>query len=186
MRFGKPVRELLFQVWVLTVFFHFLVRYSFNITSACGSWLINLSYWLFFHSMNHWDKRKRTSEEDQQPPLKKIATDGPLSEVATNSFPSHIQEETALVASGDTKVGPSSSFKKPDETVSDHRGKRDKGDDQSMKTAAILSQVWREDLNSGKLLISLFEQFGEGILSFMPTPETSLFLWMLVLKLVQM
>ncbi|KAJ7008523.1 hypothetical protein NC653_007250 [Populus alba x Populus x berolinensis] len=39
-----------------------------------------------------------------------------------------------------------------------------------------LNQVWNDDLNTGHLLASLFELFGESILSFIPSPEMSLFL----------
>ncbi|KAJ7008520.1 hypothetical protein NC653_007249 [Populus alba x Populus x berolinensis] len=39
-----------------------------------------------------------------------------------------------------------------------------------------LNQVWNDDLNTGHLLVSLFELFGESILSFIPSREMSLFL----------
>ena len=54
------------------------------------------------------------------------------------------------------------------------RGKR--GDTQALKTSAALTQVWKDELNSGRTLVSLFELFGEGILSFIKAPEMYMFL----------
>ncbi|CAI0383627.1 unnamed protein product [Linum tenue] len=45
-----------------------------------------------------------------------------------------------------------------------------------LKKSAIVDLVWKDDLNSGRLLVSLFDLFGEGTLSFIPGPEMSLFL----------
>ncbi|PWA56816.1 TATA BOX ASSOCIATED FACTOR II 59 [Artemisia annua] len=60
----------------------------------------------------------------------------------------------------------------------DTNGKREKGNSSrhALRTPAYLDQVWKDDLNSGQLVISLFELFGEGIMSFIPAPEMSLFL----------
>lgn len=127
--------------------------------------------------MNDLEKRKRNADDmEQQPPLKKIATDGPI---PANSSPSRLQGETAIiVGSSDTNADtPSSSAgQAPNEGTLHDRGRRSKYAGQSLKTAAILSQVWKDDLNSGQLLVKLFELFGEGILSFIPSPEMSLFL----------
>lgn len=57
------------------------------------------------------------------------------------------------------------------------KGGRRKGKGKGLRrTPAYLNQVWKDDLNSGKLVVSLFELFGEGIMSFIPSPEMSLFL----------
>ncbi|KAF9669584.1 hypothetical protein SADUNF_Sadunf14G0122700 [Salix dunnii] len=119
------------------------------------------------------DKRKASMEHIEQPPPKKIATDGPVDEV-----PMHMQvEPTAPAPSGDSKTGLSSSSEHlPNYSEAGSRNRKDKGDNQAIKTSAILSQVWKDDLNSGHLLVSLFELFGESILSFIPSPEMSLFL----------
>ncbi|KAJ6680534.1 TRANSCRIPTION INITIATION FACTOR TFIID SUBUNIT 6 [Salix purpurea] len=119
------------------------------------------------------DKRKASMEHMEQPPPKKIATDGPVDEM-----PVHMQvEPTAPAPSGDSKTGlPSSSEHLPNYSEAGSRNRKDKGDNQALKTSAILSQVWKDDLNSGHLLVSLFELFGESILSFIPSPEMSLFL----------
>ena len=50
------------------------------------------------------------------------------------------------------------------------------GDTQALKTSAALTQVWKDELNSGRTLVSLFELFGEGILSFIQAPEMYMFL----------
>lgn len=113
---------------------------------------------------------------EQQPPLKKIATDGPTG--LTNSSPSPMQVDTAAPApSGDTNKGPSSSSTSlSNESISNSRGRSDGADAQSLKKSAVLNQVWKDELNSGKLLVSLFQLFGEDILPFIPAPEMSLFL----------
>ncbi|XP_050379850.1 transcription initiation factor TFIID subunit 6 isoform X2 [Argentina anserina] len=122
------------------------------------------------------NKRKRSVDLiEQQPPLKKIATDGPTD--LTNSSPSPMQVETTTPAlSGDTNAGPSSSTILSNESIPKGRGRQDGADAQSLKKSAILNQVWKEELNSGKLLVSLFQLFGEDILPFIPAPEMSLFL----------
>ncbi|XP_011003500.1 PREDICTED: transcription initiation factor TFIID subunit 6-like isoform X1 [Populus euphratica] len=122
---------------------------------------------------NYQDKRKASMEHMEQPPPKKIATDGPVDVV-----PSHMQvEPVAPVPLGDSKTGLSTSSEHmPNYSEAGSRNRKDKGDSQAIKTSAILSQVWKDDLNSGHLLVSLFELFGESILSFIPSPEMSLFL----------
>lgn len=114
---------------------------------------------------------------EQQPPLKKIATDGPTGLVVTNSSQSQMQVETAPPdPSGNTNAGPSSSGQMADKSISNSRGRRDRADVQSLKKSAVLNQVWKDELNSGQLLISMFQLFGEDILPFIPAPEMSLFL----------
>lgn len=117
-------------------------------------------------------------EHLEQQPSKKIATDGPVNVVQTNSSSSHRDgKATAPATLSDSNVGPSTSSEQmPNDSESGHRVGRDKGDSQAIKMSAILSQAWKDDLNSGHLLVLLFELFGEGILSFIPAPEMSLFL----------
>ncbi|KAK7823115.1 transcription initiation factor tfiid subunit 6 [Quercus suber] len=71
---------------------------------------------------------------------------------------------------GDSNMGPSSSSGQTPNEIVDGRGKRDKGDKQALKKSALLNQIWKNDLDSGHLLVSLLELFGEGILSFIPAP----------------
>ena len=114
------------------------------------------------------DKRKATAEHlEQQPPHKKIATDGPMVESLNNSLPSPL---------GDTDAGPSSSSGQiPTESISGIRNRGGRSHSQNVKISAVLHQVWNDDLDSGHLLVSLFELFGESIFNFIPTPEMSVF-----------
>lgn len=125
------------------------------------------------------NKRKTSMDLEEQPPLKKIATDGPVDAVSTSSMPTPMEEDAAAATAldnSDADHPSSSSGQIPPESGSESRSKRDKGDSRAQKMSAILPQIWKDDLNSGKLLVSLFELFGEGILSFIPAPEMSLFL----------
>ncbi|KAF7831714.1 transcription initiation factor TFIID subunit 6 [Senna tora] len=121
-------------------------------------------------------KLKASSEQPElQPPLKKIATDG---EVLTNSSPSHSQGMMGIQApSADSTMGPSSSGQMTtNEAISDTRVKSDKQSNQAPRTSSALEQVWKDELNSGRTLVSLHDLFGEAILSFIPAPEMYLFL----------
>ncbi|KAK2648747.1 hypothetical protein Ddye_016236 [Dipteronia dyeriana] len=124
------------------------------------------------------NKRKASMDHsDQQPPNKRIATDGPIVVVSTSSSPSLMQEDTAALVPVDDDVATSQSPGHiPHDGGSGSKRVRDKGDSRASKMAAILPQVWKDDLNSGQVLVSLFNLFGEGILSFIPAPEMSLFL----------
>ncbi|CAN1761007.1 Transcription initiation factor TFIID subunit 6 [Linum perenne] len=127
--------------------------------------------------LTNQDKRKETTELSGQPPVKKIATDGSIDTSASGSSPSQMQ----IVAVGepqiDSNTGPSSTQQANNGSESSHEIDRSsKRDCQVLKKSAILDLVWKDDLNSGQLLVSLFDMFGEGTLSFIPTPEMSLFL----------
>ncbi|EEF33418.1 transcription initiation factor tfiid, putative [Ricinus communis] len=124
------------------------------------------------------NKRKASMQPAEQPLPKRIATDDPVNALSTDSSPSRMQwEATTPVPSSDTNASASTSSEQmPTNHESDCKTERVKGDGGVMKTSAILNQVWKDDLKSGQLLASLFELFGEGILSFIPSPEMSLFL----------
>ena len=115
---------------------------------------------------------------EQQPPPKRMEIDGPISTPSSNSPPSQLPGETAALAySADTNAGPSSTSSHTHvEIVSASRGTKNKGSGHYLNTPSILAQVWKDDLDSGHLLVSLFELFGESILPFIPSPEMSLFL----------
>ncbi|CAL5336355.1 unnamed protein product [Camellia sinensis] len=130
------------------------------------------------------NKRKANADLlEQQPPHKKVATDGPMVIQSNNSMPSDIRGDLGVAAPlGDSEAGPSSSSSSrriPSEGISGSSGSRVSGSrvgDQALKMSAVLNQAWKDDLNSGRLLVSLFELFGEGIFNFIPSPEMSLFL----------
>ncbi|KAG4378172.1 hypothetical protein GLYMA_18G290200v4 [Glycine max] len=120
-------------------------------------------------------KRKASPEQlEQQPPLKKAATDGEIGVDLMN----HEQEEAGTQASSaDSIIGSSSSnTQMKNETTLDGEVRSNGGDTQALKTSAALTQVWKDELNSGRTLVSLFELFGEGILSFIQAPEMYMFL----------
>ncbi|KAL6975647.1 Transcription initiation factor TFIID subunit 6 [Sarracenia purpurea var. burkii] len=128
------------------------------------------------------NKRKATMEQlDHMPPHKKIATDGPMIVLSNNSLPSDIQGDPPEIPGplSDSEAGTSSSsIRIPNEPISSSsrsRGGGGRGDNRALAMSAILDQAWKDDLNSGRLLVSLFELFGESIFNFIPTPEMSLF-----------
>lgn len=158
---------------------HKYSAYLRNSNFLCHS-LLNKQGTNFFSAFENPDKRKASTEHLEQPPAKKIATDGP---VMASSSPSHMQGEAIAPApSNDSNVGPSTSSEHMPNNDLDGKVERGKGDRRSIKTSAILNQVWKDDLKSGHILASLFELFGQDILSFIPAPEMSLFLW-LILKI---
>jgi transcription initiation factor TFIID subunit 6 len=147
--------------------------------------------------IDHQEKRKASPMElDQQSPLKKTATDGEVSvdlansspshkqeETGTqavdlaNSSPSHKQEETGTQASVDSKIGsPSSSGQMKNPITTEGEVISSGGDTQGLNISAVLAQVWKDELNSGRILTSLVELFGENILSFIQTREMYMFL----------
>ena len=94
-----------------------------------------------------------------------------------NSSPVHKQEEAETLASSiDSIIGSSSSAQMKNETSLDSELRSNMGDTQASKTSAALTQVWKDELNSGRVLVSLFDLFGEGILSFIQAPEMYMFL----------
>ncbi|GAU17813.1 hypothetical protein TSUD_172020 [Trifolium subterraneum] len=123
-------------------------------------------------------KRKASPMElDQQSPLKKTATDGEVGMDVANSSPSHKQEETGTQASVDSKIGsPSSSGQMKNQITTDGDVISSGGDTQGLNISAVLAQVWKDELNSGRILTSLVELFGENILSFIQTREMYMFL----------
>ncbi|KAK7295715.1 hypothetical protein RJT34_18626 [Clitoria ternatea] len=118
-------------------------------------------------------KRQASLEQlEHQPPLKKTATDGEIGADPMNCSPL----KNTQASSVDSIIGSSSSGQMKTETTLDGEVRNDKGDTHSLNNSAVLAQVWRDELNSGRILVSLFELFGEGILSFIKAPEMYMFL----------
>ncbi|GMH25499.1 hypothetical protein Nepgr_027342 [Nepenthes gracilis] len=107
------------------------------------------------------NKRKASTDNfAHQPPLKKLAADGATGVVPINSM----QVDTQGVAHplrGENIIGGGSRREKIDGPV---------------QKASVLAQAWKEDLDFGHLLASLSDIFGQGMFSFIPAPELSLFL----------
>ncbi|KAF1881799.1 hypothetical protein Lal_00014550 [Lupinus albus] len=108
-------------------------------------------------------KRKATTDNlmQQQPPLKKIAVDGPMGLIPMNS-----------TMMGVSNVGMSSTGR---QLANDNMPGREVEGQQS-KASSILAQAWKDDMDSGHLLSTLFELFGESLLSYIPKPEACIFL----------
>ncbi|KAL5975522.1 hypothetical protein ACLOJK_019846 [Asimina triloba] len=104
------------------------------------------------------DKRKATNDLwSQQPPPKKVASDGSLSSI---SLPGNMNSSPTMLI--DSDMAPSSSSQRVPNEVTSGGGNR--------------RETLKKDMDAGHLLASLFELFGEGILPFIPSPEMSYFL----------
>ncbi|XP_059442869.1 transcription initiation factor TFIID subunit 6-like isoform X1 [Corylus avellana] len=122
-------------------------------------------------------RKKRKASTDnlmQQPPHKKMATEGTMGVIPMNSMQTDRQGATGgySTAVGGSNVGLSSMSRQlPTENMS---GREVGG--RVVKASSVLSQAWKEDMDAGRLLASLFEFFGESLYSFTPKPELSFFL----------
>lgn len=110
----------------------------------------------------------------QQPPLKKIATDGPRGLMPVNSLPIEMQGTAGGFSStmGVSNAGTSSMVH---QLLNDKNPGREVGG-QPVKVSATLAQAWKDDIDAGHLLSSVHELFGESVLSFIPKAEASMFL----------
>lgn len=114
----------------------------------------------------------------QQPQLKKLATDGPIGVVPLNSLPIDMKGATGGFSTtvGSSSLGISSMSRQlSNENMLGSRVGREVGG-KNLQTSTVLAQAWREDMDGGPLLTSLFELFGESMFSFTPAPELSYFL----------
>lgn len=119
--------------------------------------------------MNHEGEHKVNEYQlEEQEPTKKIVNDN-NADVMEN-------DKSADVIGG-SAVGESSSSRIiPQECVKKARQHRDKLDEFSAEALTLINQTWKDDLASGRLLVSLSELFGESIFPFIPMPEMSIFL----------
>ncbi|KAI3815117.1 hypothetical protein L1987_14773 [Smallanthus sonchifolius] len=131
-------------------------------------------------------KRKANTEElEQQPSPKKMKTDGPvvspsnnttitLGETSGNGGELEPEYSSAHKQTGDDDDD--NDDNDDDDDKAQERKNEGSNNSRSLRTHAYLKQVWKDDLKSGQLVISLFELFSEGIMSFIPVPEMCLFL----------
>lgn len=126
------------------------------------------------------NKRKMSLDHlPQQPPLKRVASEGLMGGLPANTMQIDMQpaSDGFPSASGDSIIGPSSSFRHvTNDNISGSSGRRDKVVARTPKMSLALTQAWKEDMDAGHLLSSLFEYFGESILPFTPSAELSFFL----------
>ena len=124
------------------------------------------------------DKRKSsTNLSATQPPLKKMATDATANSMASASmggnmqgamdgFPNQLANPGMMQASSSGQIV---------ESIPSAVIRRDQGSDLAQRVSAVLRQAWKEDQDTGHLLGSLYDVFGEAIFSFVQPPEISLF-----------
>lgn len=106
-----------------------------------------------------------------QPPLKKRATD---SSMGANSLPADIAGASGGYS---TNTGAADSSRASgNNNVAGSSSRREIAGGQGFKTSSALEQAWKEDTDAAQLLPSLYEYFGESMLTFVPLPEASLFL----------
>lgn len=126
-------------------------------------------------------KRKASMDKlPQQPPLKKLSTDGAMGVMPVNSSQVNMQGiaggfTAAAVGGSDAGLSAISQHMQ-NENVSGSNFRREKIDVQTQKASAV-AQAWKEETDGGHLLSSFFEHFGLSMFSFTPAaPELSLFL----------
>ncbi|CAI9090225.1 OLC1v1024953C1 [Oldenlandia corymbosa var. corymbosa] len=95
--------------------------------------------------------------------------------VSSKNNSSEIETEQNAVPSGDSGAG-SSHAQRVEDVLSRKRQRKQMADKQSLSTRVLLDRAWKDDLDSGRLLVNLFELFGESIFPFIATPEMALFL----------
>lgn len=118
-----------------------------------------------------------------------MATDGPITAVPPELSPLSMHESTISTPSGDHDAGlspssgpvPNDSGGAGAEPKANGKGgsastSSSNSSSRALKLPATLAQVWKDDFDSGSLLVSLSELFGEPLLPFVPFPELSLFL----------
>lgn len=127
---------------------------------------------------NNPNKRKSSTDlSATQPPLKKMATDATANSMALASMGGNMQG--AMDGFSNQLANPgmmqASSSGQMVESITSAAIRRDQGSDLAQRVSAVLRQAWKEDQDTGHLLGSLYEVFGEAIFSFVQPPEISLF-----------
>ncbi|XP_056855779.1 transcription initiation factor TFIID subunit 6 isoform X2 [Raphanus sativus] len=109
-------------------------------------------------------KRKLSADSSQnQLPHKRLmtTTDGLRPQDHTGPAPMHV----------DKPMG-----KKGNESESRHQNEKERGKGRVITMKAILGQIWKDDLDSGRLLVKLHQLYDDRILPFIPSTEMSVFL----------
>lgn len=113
----------------------------------------------------------------QQPSLKKLTVDvsTPITPVVSNMQPA-TADGFSSIASVDTAMRPSTSSGGLSNENIPGGSRRETSNGRTPKIHSVLAQAWKDDLDAGSLLASLFELFGEGIFSFIQPAEMNVFL----------
>ncbi|KAL2944873.1 Transcription initiation factor TFIID subunit 6 [Bienertia sinuspersici] len=121
-------------------------------------------------------KRKASMDNMlQQPPLKKLSSDGAMGVVPMNSMQGVPGGFAAAVVGGSDAGLSAINQQLQPENISGSSSRREKTDVQAQKASA-LARAWKRETNGSRLLSSPFQHFGLSMLSFTPVPELSLFL----------
>lgn len=111
----------------------------------------------------------------QQPPLKKVAADGrPIGVMPLNSLPISMQG----VPGGYSNAMVNSSMGLPSSAPQQFANAKmpgSAGGGRPGKTSGVLGQAWKDETDTGDLLLAMYNHFGESILPFSPNPEMFLF-----------
>ncbi|KAK4398576.1 Transcription initiation factor TFIID subunit [Sesamum angolense] len=124
------------------------------------------------------NKRKASMDNMMhQPPLKKLATDSSVGVITPNSLPVDMPG-TSSGYSANVGVDSNMQSSRPltNNNVPGSSGRKEIVGGQGLKQSATLDQAWKEDADARHLLPLLYEYFGESMLSFVPSPEASVFL----------
>ncbi|KAK4491758.1 hypothetical protein RD792_002533 [Penstemon davidsonii] len=127
------------------------------------------------------NKRKASMDNTMhQPPLKKLATDNAMGVIPTNSLPVDMPGASrgypTNITMADSNAQLSRSLNNNNNHVAGTSGRKEMVSGKGLKAASALDRARKEDADAGNLLPSLCEYFGESMLYFVPSPETSLFL----------
>lgn len=126
---------------------------------------------LFCNFFNQ-DKRKASMDNlMQQPPLKKLASDGSIGSMSMNSM------QGAVAAGFSTGIGVSPTMSSISRQLSNEQLSGRELGGQTRKASSVLALAWKEDMDAGQFLLSLSHFFGDSVFSFVPKPEMSIFLW---------
>uniref|UniRef100_A0A0D9V1G9 TATA box binding protein associated factor (TAF) histone-like fold domain-containing protein n=1 Tax=Leersia perrieri TaxID=77586 RepID=A0A0D9V1G9_9ORYZ len=128
---------------------------------------------------NNPNKRKSSTDiSASQPPQKKMATDGGMNSMASPPMAGNMpgtMDGFSTQLTNPSMMQASSSGQLVESTASGVI-RRDQGSNHPQRVSTVLRLAWKEDQNAGHLLSSLYEIFGEAILSFVQPPEISFFL----------
>lgn len=117
------------------------------------------------------NKRKASMDNlMQQPPLKKLASDGSIGSMSMNSM------QGAVAAGFSTGIGASPAMSSISRQLSNEQLSGRELGGQTRKASSVLALAWKDNMDAGQFLSSLSHFFGDSIFSFVPKPEMSIFL----------
>lgn len=131
------------------------------------------------------EKRKMSTEhsEEQQSPAKKMVinddhmdTSPAQSTSPSNNIQSTTATNSSALVANNANLSTSSLSAPINQPSRNGCTEKDDRDRSIGASSTVLNQVWKEELKSGQVLVSMVDVFGESILPFLPLPELSIFL----------